>query len=79
MDWLNCRWQGTARPGALAEARAHLALASDDAGQAEALFLEAADLFDRAGQPLDAARCREGSGKVQSRQSGHPNEQGDLT
>lgn len=51
-------WHGTAWPGAVAEAKAHIASAegrNDDAGD---LFAEAVDLFTRAGQPLDAQRCR---------------------
>ena len=51
-------WQGTAWPGALAEAKAHIALAEDRGPEAAELFGEAADLFTRAGQPLDADRCR---------------------
>lgn len=53
-------WQGTAWPGALAEAKAHIALADDHHEEATRLFEEAVDLFTRAGQPLDAARCRAG-------------------
>jgi DNA-binding SARP family transcriptional activator/tetratricopeptide (TPR) repeat protein len=51
-------WQGTAWEAALIEARAHLAAAEHD-GCARALFDEAADRFDRAGHPLDTARCRQ--------------------
>jgi tetratricopeptide (TPR) repeat protein len=51
-------WQGTAWPGAVAEAGAHLARADGRSQDADALFAEAAELFTRAGQPLDAQRCR---------------------
>jgi len=50
-------WQGTAWQGAVAEAKAHLANAEGNSVEAEALMAQAADLFDRAGQPLDVARC----------------------
>ena len=51
-------WQGTAWQGAVAEAKAHLAAAEGGPEASAALFAEAADLFGRAGQPLDAARCQ---------------------
>ncbi len=51
-------WQGTAWQGAVAEAKAHLARAELRPEFATALFADAADLFTRAGQPLDAQRCR---------------------
>jgi DNA-binding SARP family transcriptional activator len=51
-------WQGTAWQAAILEARAHLARAEDDDGQAARLLVEAAAIFDDAGQPHDAARCR---------------------
>ncbi len=54
-------WQGTAWPGALAEVGARIAQAEGHPDQAADLFEEAASLFDRAGQPLDARRCRAGS------------------
>ena len=50
-------WEGTAWQASL-EARAHLAAAEDRTGEAQRLRVEAAALFDAAGQPLDAARCR---------------------
>jgi tetratricopeptide (TPR) repeat protein len=50
-------WQGTAWPGALAEVRAHIAAAEGRDDDAATLRAEAADLFTRAGQPLDARRC----------------------
>ncbi|KRE25886.1 hypothetical protein ASG80_03360, partial [Agromyces sp. Soil535] len=58
-------WDGTAWQGALDEARAHLA---HDEGDAEAgRFAErAAREFERAGQPLDAARCRALAGEFVS-------------
>jgi ATP/maltotriose-dependent transcriptional regulator MalT len=52
------RWQGTAWQAATREARAHLAVAEGDLAAARRLLRDAADLFARAGQPLDAARCR---------------------
>jgi DNA-binding winged helix-turn-helix (wHTH) protein/tetratricopeptide (TPR) repeat protein len=64
-DWLGqaersaAAWQGTAWQGAVAEARAHLARADGDDASAERLFLSAAELFDLAGQPIDAQRSRE--------------------
>ena len=51
-------WEGTAWQASLLEARAHLAAAEDRTGEAQRLRVEAAALFDAAGQPLDAARCR---------------------
>jgi hypothetical protein len=44
---------------ALEEVRAHLALARGDAPTSAAHFAAAAEGFGAAGQPLDAARCRE--------------------
>jgi DNA-binding winged helix-turn-helix (wHTH) protein/tetratricopeptide (TPR) repeat protein len=52
-------WQGTAWQAAVREARAHLARAEDDDAAASRLLSEAALLFETAGQPLDAQRCRE--------------------
>jgi DNA-binding SARP family transcriptional activator len=51
-------WQGTAWEAALAEARAAISAERGDQRQAEELMLGAAERFDAAGQPLDAARCR---------------------
>jgi DNA-binding SARP family transcriptional activator/tetratricopeptide (TPR) repeat protein len=51
-------WEGTSWQAAIVEARAHLARALDDRDRAERLLAEAAGLFDLAGQPLDAQRCR---------------------
>ncbi len=52
-------WQGTAWPGAVAEVKAHIACSEGFDDEAGALFGDAGVLFDRAGQPLDARRCRE--------------------
>ncbi|WP_457254634.1 ATP-binding protein [Pedococcus sp. P5_B7] len=61
-------WEGTAWPAAVLEAKAHLAAALDDTDGAAGLFAEAADLFARAGQVLDAARCAsQASQPVQAR------------
>ena len=51
------RWSGTAWPAAVAEARAHLAAAEHDDDAFARYLGEAAELFEGAGQPLDAARC----------------------
>jgi hypothetical protein len=51
-------WQGGTWPAAVREARAALCRAEGDSERADALVREAADLFERAGRPLDAARCR---------------------
>jgi hypothetical protein len=42
----------------LLEARAHLADAEGDTTAAGRLLVDAAALFEAAGQPLDAARCQ---------------------
>ncbi len=52
-------WQGTAWQAAVREARAHLAVAEDDRAGAARLLVDAGALFDDAGQPLDARRCRD--------------------
>jgi tetratricopeptide (TPR) repeat protein len=52
------RWSGTAWTAALAEARAHLALAEGEPGQARLWMDEAVSGFELAGQPYDANRCR---------------------
>lgn len=57
-------WQGTAWQGAVSEARAHLCRAEGGPVAARRLLAEAAALFDAAGQPLDAHRCREASETV---------------
>jgi tetratricopeptide (TPR) repeat protein len=51
-------WPGTSLQAGVLEARAHLARAVHDEPAAAALLTEAADRFQAAGQPLDAARCR---------------------
>jgi DNA-binding SARP family transcriptional activator/tetratricopeptide (TPR) repeat protein len=51
-------WDGTSWAAATLEARAHLARAESDAARADELLGQAAELFARAGQPLDAQRCR---------------------
>ena len=51
-------WEGTSWQAAILEARAHLAWAVQDQDQEAVLLDRAAVLFEQAGQPLDAARCR---------------------
>jgi hypothetical protein len=51
-------WEGTAWQASLVEIRAHIARAEDREAEARRLFDDAAALFDAAGQPLDAQRCR---------------------
>lgn len=51
-------WTWNAWAAAVLEARAHLALAEGDPEAAAACAEEAAAMFDRAEQPLDADRCR---------------------
>jgi tetratricopeptide (TPR) repeat protein len=53
-------WQGTAWEAGLAEAQAVVAAASGDRSRAQERMREAVARFDRAGQPLDAERCRRG-------------------
>jgi tetratricopeptide (TPR) repeat protein len=55
-------WDGTAWEGAVAEAEAHVAIATGDTETAVKLLNHAATRFEAAGQPLDAARCRELAG-----------------
>ncbi|KRF23805.1 AAA family ATPase [Phycicoccus sp. Soil803] len=65
------RWEGTAWPAAVLEAKAHLAIAVGEPDDAASLFAEAADLFGSAGQVLDAARCAaQGSLPLASRPRG---------
>lgn len=52
-------WEGPAWPAAVEEVRAVLARAEGDEAAATEHFTAAALGFDRAHQPLDAARCRE--------------------
>jgi DNA-binding SARP family transcriptional activator/tetratricopeptide (TPR) repeat protein len=51
-------WEGTSWQAALLEAESHIAGAADDVHQAARLRRAAADLFEAAGQRLDAERCR---------------------
>jgi hypothetical protein len=51
-------WQGTSWEGALAEAQAALALATGETTEARTRMQFASEQFQRAGQPLDAERCR---------------------
>ncbi len=51
-------WEGTSWQAALLEVRAHLARAEARTSEARQMLTDAANLFDAAGQPLDAARCR---------------------
>ncbi len=51
-------WEGTSWQAALLEVRAHLARAEARTGEARQMLTDAANLFEAAGQPLDAARCR---------------------
>ncbi len=51
-------WQGTSWEAAIAEAQAAVAAASGDFTTARERMHAAAEGFDRAGQPIDAERCR---------------------
>jgi len=51
-------WRGTSWEAGLAEAQAAVALAGGDPGTARARLQWAAGRYQRAGQPLDAGRCR---------------------
>jgi len=51
-------WAGTSWEAGVAEAKAAVALASGDVDGAVAVLDDAATGFERAGQPLDAERCR---------------------
>ncbi len=53
------RWDGPAWPAAVDEARAVLAWVEGREDDAVMLLERAARGFEEAGQPLDAARCRE--------------------
>lgn len=53
-------WRGTAWQAAVLEARAAIDVAEGAVKRSREELAEAADLFERAGQPLDAARCRAG-------------------
>jgi hypothetical protein len=52
-------WQGTSWEAGMAEAQAAVAAAEGDHATARARLQSAAAQFERAGQPLDARRCRE--------------------
>ena len=56
---LATRWNGGAWDAAVTEAGAHLAVAQGDLLAAAGLYESAAELFEAAGQPLDARRCRQ--------------------
>jgi DNA-binding SARP family transcriptional activator len=51
-------WEGTAWQASLTEVRAHIARAEHRNAEARRLLDHAAALFEAAGQPLDAERCR---------------------
>jgi DNA-binding SARP family transcriptional activator/tetratricopeptide (TPR) repeat protein len=51
-------FEGTSWQAAVLEVRAHLAQAAEDPDEEAVLLERAAMLFEQAGQPLDAARCR---------------------
>jgi hypothetical protein len=51
-------WAGTAWQAATMEARSHLLEAEGDVEGGRAMRRRAAELFDAADHPLDAARCR---------------------
>jgi hypothetical protein len=57
-------WQGTAWEAAIAEVKAAISDVTGDAPAARAFREYAAERFERAGQPLDAARCRQPVGAV---------------
>ena len=61
------RWEGSAWEAAVLEARAHVARAEGSREQFLALSARAAELFDAAGQPLDALRCTRGASTVTTR------------
>ena len=58
-EGLASRWDGDAWTAAVTEARAHLEVAQGELAQGMRLFETAAQLFEAAGQPLDARRCRQ--------------------
>jgi tetratricopeptide (TPR) repeat protein len=57
-------WRDTAWEAALAEAQAAVAAAAGDPGMARTRLQWAAGQFQRAGQPLDAERCRRTLGAI---------------
>ena len=52
-------WRGTAWPAAIAESAACISVARGDDDEAIKQMTKAVELFDEAGQALDAARCQE--------------------
>ena len=61
------RWEGTSWDAAVAEARAHLAMAEGDRDGGARWIDTAVELFTTSGQPLDAARCTTTAGDWASR------------
>ena len=61
-EGVSARWSGGGWHAAVLESRAQLAAAEGRADDAPRLFEQAASGFDRAGQPLDARRCRVAGG-----------------
>ena len=61
-EGVSARWSGGGWHAAVLESRAELAAAERRADDAPRLFEQAASGFDRAGQPLDARRCRVAGG-----------------
>ncbi len=51
-------WEGTAWEASMLELRSHLAASSGDMAESDRLRIQAAELFEAFGQPLDAQRCR---------------------
>src|SRR5262249_14686281 len=51
-------WHGTSWEAGIAEARAVVAAANGDPAPPRRLLQSATEQFERAGQPLDAQRCR---------------------
>ena len=60
-------WEGTSWMAAIGEVEGAIADARGDEPAAHAHLVRAAESFERAGQPLDARRCRDAAGKVQGR------------
>ena len=60
-------WGDGAWTAGVAEARAEVLIAEAELEKAVPLLWEAADLFGRAGQPLDEARCRVRAEEISSR------------
>ena len=51
-------WEGTAWQASILEVKGHFAVVRGEDADAERLMRSAAELFEAAGQPLDAQRCR---------------------